>query len=286
VNGRGFLHLFTKYTGVRELYWNASPDGRTWSEHRKLAGMGGHYQVSDCRDGRVITAFNMHPDGVPDRRTNLYFAQTDDMGETWRAADGSPIVTPMTDLHCNALVRDFLPEKRLVYMDDVAFDTAGRPAILVVTSSRYEPGPGGDPRTWTIAHWQGDRWAFREVTRSTHNYDTGALYIEPDGTWRIIGPSEPGPQLHGTGGEMALWISTDAGVTWHKERDVTRGSLLNHSYARRPVNAHPDFYAFWADGHPDRLSESRLYFTNKAGDQVWVLPYSMRGETATPQALY
>lgn len=54
--------LFTKYTKGRELYWRVSDtNGMNWKEDRKLAGMGGHYQLSNEREGRVITAFNMHP---------------------------------------------------------------------------------------------------------------------------------------------------------------------------------------------------------------------------------
>ena len=64
---------------------------------------------------------------------------------------------------------------------------------------------------------------------------------------------------------------------WDKEQQITTGSPRNHAYARRPVAAHPDFYAFWADGNPDTLSPSYLYFTNKSGDQVWQLPYHMDG---------
>jgi len=285
VEGRGFIHLFTKYTGVRELYWNTSVDGRTWTPDRKLAGMGGHYQIS-CRQGDgVATAFNMHPRGTPDERTNLYFVQTHDMGRTWQSADGKGVDTPMTDVHGGALVRDFMAERRLVYMKDIGFDRQGRPVILVVTSSDHRPGPGGDPRTWTVAHWQGDHWAFGEVTRSTHNYDTGSLYIEADGRWCIIAPTEPGPQPHGTGGEIVMWASRDEGRRWRKVRDVTRNSVRNHGYARRPVNAHPDFYAFWADGDPHQMSESHLYFTNQTGSHVWRLPYNMQTDYASPLPL-
>jgi hypothetical protein len=244
--------------------------------------MGGHYQTSRQLGDRVITAFNMHPGGNVDVRTNLYYVETDDMGRTWRTADGTSIETPMTDKHCEALVRDFEAEGRLVYMKDINFDHEGRPVILVITSGNYKPGPESGPRIWTIAHWMGDRWDFSEVTRSTHNYDMGSLYIEEDGIWRIIAPTEPGPQLHGTGGEMALWISRDQGRTWDKERDITHNSKFNHTYARRPVNAHKDFYAFWADGNPDEMSESRIYFTNQAGDRVWVLPYDMDEDFAVP----
>jgi len=284
IDGKGFLYLFTKYTGVRELYWNTSPDGRGWTEHRKLAGMGGHYQTSNRRGNRVITAFNMHPEGICDRRTNLYFVQTNDMGRTWRTADGTPIETPMTDPQCPALVRDFRAEERLVYIKDINFDADGNPVIFVVTAAFHQPGPIGDPRIWTIAHWDGKRWRLHEVTRSTGNYDMGSLYVEGN-TWRIIGPTEPGPQRHGTGGEVSVWTSRDSGATWNKVRDVTSDSHFNHSYVRRPVDARSDFYAFWADGNPDEFSLSHLYFTNRDGDRVWRLPYDMSGAFAKPELI-
>jgi hypothetical protein len=135
----------------------------------------------------------------------------------------------------------------------------------------------------SVVRWDGAKWRFHEVTRTTHNYDTGSLYIEQDGTWRILFPSEPGPQRWGTGGEIALWISKDQGANWKKEKNVTAGSELNHGYVRRPLNAHDDFYAFWADGNPDELSPSRLYFTDKSGSRVWRLPYDMPEEFARPE---
>jgi len=123
---------------------------------------------------------------------------------------------------------------------------------------------------------------FREVTRSDHNYDMGSLYIEADGTWRMIGPMLPGPQPYGTGGEMVAWTSGDKGKTWREARQLTVGSTRNHSYARRPVDAHPDFYALWADGDAFKPSPSRLYFANRSGDKVHVLPDSMTEPFATP----
>jgi len=60
---------------------------------------------------------------------------------------------------------------------------------------------------------------------------------------------------------------------------------MNHNYVRRPMNAHPDFEAFWADGNPGRFSPSKLYFTNRAGDKVWQLPYDMESEFAKPTPL-
>src|SRR5690606_4700018 len=122
VDDHGFVLLFTKYTQGRELYWRTSdPEGRHWAEDRKLVGMGGHYQVSNERQGRVITAFNMHPDGNVDRRTNLYFVQTDDRGRTWRTASGEIVDTPISDPASPALVRDYQADGRLVYLKDIAF---------------------------------------------------------------------------------------------------------------------------------------------------------------------
>ena len=292
IEGQGFLHLFTKYTGVRELYWSRSADGRTWSPDRKLAGMEGHYQTShrvlgggngSDRPSRVITAFNRHPEGHPDNRTDLFYAETDDLGETWRAAGGTRLDPPLTEPDNPARVRDFAAEKRLVYMKDISVDAAGHPVILVVTSAAYEPGPNGDPRVWTLCRWTGSDWRFTEVTQSTHNYDMGSLFIEADGNWRLIAPTEAGPQHWGTGGEMALWTSADDGDTWAMQRQLTRGSARNHAYARRPVNAHDGFVAFWADGNPDEMSESRLYFCNREGT-VWQLPAEIAGDEAEPAA--
>jgi hypothetical protein len=80
---------------------------------------------------------------------------------------------------------------------------------------------------------------------------------------------------------MALWTSDDDGDSWRMQRQLTRESARNHSYARRPLHAHPGFVAFWADGNPDELSESRLYFCDREGE-VYQLPVVMTGHEAEP----
>ena len=65
---------------------------------------------------------------------------------------------------------------------------------------------------------------------------------------------------------------------------LTSGSISNHAYARRPVNAHPGFYAFWADGNPDHCSASRVYFFNREGT-VWQMPIAMSGQEAEPEVV-
>jgi hypothetical protein len=280
VPGKGFLHLFTKYTRGRELYWETSKDGIMWSEDRKLAGIEGHYQVSCRRGDTLVSAFMRHPGGNVDKRTDLYAVMTRDFGASWTTVGGGPLALPLSDPRSPALVRAYSDEGKLVYINDVTFDAKGRPVVLYVVSGGSEPGPANEPRTWTVAHWDGTRWLFHDVTTSTHNYDMGSLYVEPRGVWRIIGPTEPGPQRWCTGGEMAAWISKDEGRTWRKAAELTRDSEYNHSYARRPLNAHPDFYALWADGHGLEPSPSRLYFTNRACDRVWRLPETMTASAA------
>jgi hypothetical protein len=282
VPGKGFLFLHTRYKGGRGLYWMTSSDGATWSEAKKLAHIdAGHYQVSWRRGDTVGTAFNHHPGGKGlNFRTNLYYMQTTDMGATWTNVQGEAIETPVTTAENVALVYDYASERRLVYMKDINFDAEGHPAILHVTSSGWEPGPENGPREWRVAKWTGAAWTLHTVTTSDNNYDTGSLYIESDGTWRIIGPTDAGPQPYNPGGELAIWVSNDAGETWRQQSTLTENSPRNHTYARRPVNAHPGFYTYWADGHGRQASESRLYFYDSERGAVVSLPPKMSGATA------
>ena len=282
--GKGFFYLFTKYTQGRELYWSTSADGKAWTPEQKLAGMGGHYQVSNMHNGRIVSVFNYHPGGDVDKRTNLYLVQTPDWGKTWTTIDGKPLQLPLSGPHTPALVKDYQQEGKLVYLNDLNFDGQGNPVILAVISHDFQPGPKGDPREWTMIHWKNGRWHFYPVCTSSHNYDMGSLYVDGK-VWRIIGPTETGPQQWGTGGEMALWESRNEGKTWTKQKILTRNSPRNQSYARRPLNAHPDFYALWADGDAGKLSRSQLYFCDKQG-KVWMLPYEMKGEQMKPSPLF
>jgi hypothetical protein len=280
VEGKGFFWCFTKYTKGRELYWATSANGLKWSEDQKLVE-GGHYQVTNSQDGRLVTAFNSHPkNSYVDGRTNLYFLQSIDFGKTWQTIRGEKVDTPLNSFENPALVRDYKNEGRLVYMKDINFDKDGHPIILYITSNSFQPGPKGGVRIWEVAHWTGNEWDFRKITVASHNYDMGSLYVEDDG-WRVIAPTSGGPQGFGTGGEMSVWFTED-GKVWRQKKRITRNSIYNHAYARRPVNAHSDFYAFWADGNPNQMSISNLYFTNKDGDKVWLLPYEMSSNFVNP----
>ncbi|XZE43284.1 BNR-4 repeat-containing protein [Pirellulaceae bacterium SH467] len=283
----GWLHLFTKYTKGRELYWETSRDGLHWSETKKLAGIGGHYQVSEYFLGtegneKIGTFFNYHPGGNVDKRTNLYYMETRDGGETWVTADGRPLTVPLTEITNPALVIDYVKEGLNQYACDLHFDSAGNPVLLYVTSQGHEPGPENNPRVFRLTRWTGSEWKTQIIGETDHNYDMGSIYVAGD-HWRILIPCRPGPQSWGGGGEVVWMESRDGGATWSEPREVTQGSSLNHNYIRRPRQAQDPFYAFWADGNPDRFSPSRLYFTDSQGDKVWRLPGKIDGEFGTPE---
>jgi hypothetical protein len=282
---QGFLFLHTRYADGRNLFWMSSRDGRDWSEPHKLAKIEmGDYQVSWPTGNGLGTAFDFHPSPVGlNERANIYYLETRDFGRSWQTVAGRTVVPPLTTTNNPALVYDSRAGGRLVYLKDLNFDRTGNPVILFLTSKGFEAGPLNGPRVWKTARWTGKEWEFRDFTTSLNNYDHGSLYIEADGMWRIIAPTDPGPQPYNPGGEMVMWTSRDEGKSWQKIKQLTRNSQGNHTYARRPLNAHPDFYAFWADGNGRKPSESYLYFTNQKGDCVWRLPAKMDAEFARPE---
>ncbi len=281
----GFVCFFTRYgyPAKRTICFMHSADGVNWSEWQRLAAIDeGHYQISGLGRNRAGSMFNYHPDGKGlNWRTNLYYIETTDVGKTWQTVDGTPLELPLTTAENAALVHDYAAEGLNVYLKDIRFDSHDRPVLLYITSGGYESGPGNDPRTWTIARWTGSTWDIHPITTSDNNYDFGELWIVADNDWRIVAPTETGPQPYNPGGEIAMWTSHDRGESWIKSGQLTAGSERNHTYARRPVDPHPDFFALWADGHGRKPSESSIFFSNIDGN-VFQLPREMKNRFSTP----
>jgi len=292
IEGQGFMFLHTYYSGGRSLCFNTSSDGINWdydwASRPRLAQIasGGQYQISGAFGQKVTMAFNYLVNNDANTRTNLYYMQTTDMGQTWTTAGGAVLTTPVTTVTNAALIHDYQSEGLLVYLKNIQYDDEGDPIIFYLTSTQWEPGPAAAPRTFHTAHWSGSSWVIKDGFTTDHNYDYGPLYVEEDGTWRIIAPTDPGPQEYCTGGEMEMWISDDEGTTWELVSELTYDSEYNHTYARQPRNANDEFYAFWADGNALAQSESRLYFTDRLGTGVWKLPEYMAGDFATPELAY
>ncbi|MDR1938326.1 MAG: BNR repeat-containing protein [Tannerellaceae bacterium] len=288
VEGKGFLHLFTKYTGTRLLYFSTSPDGRTWTEHQQLVAIkrpgdqnGGHYQISGQSGEKIVFFFNWHPNGDVDQRTNIYYLQTVDFGKTWTKVDGTPVAIPVTDLDSPALIREFFSKKQNVYIKDVAFDEKANPVALYVYGTGHQPGPENGLKEWAVIYWNGTEWENHKITTSDHNYDTGSIWVT-EKKWTVIAPTENAPQQWGGGGELVIWESKDKGKTWKKAKQITNNSLRNHNYVRKVVNGVDPFMYFWADGNPDKLSQSVMYFGDSKGN-VWKLPYTMTDSQQKPE---
>ncbi len=320
IGNRGACFLFTKYIrSCRNLFcypWSAEEmrqnKGEMWEGRRPihLASIKrGHYQISGKYDDpgsdrvKVGTAFNVHPrKGGLNARTNLYYLESWDGGLTWQTVTGGAIKIPLRKVKNPALIWNFHRRRELIYLKDINFDQMGNPVILAIRSKDFHSGPQEFHRTWAIIRWTGSKWVVSPETMerrvrasmpgpptgvitSDSNYDVGCLHTGDSEKWQILAPTDPGPQPYNPGGEMVLWVSYDKGAAWHKERVVTRESGMNHTYARRPVNAHPDFFALWADGNPRRVSPSRLYFCDHTGKKVHRLPSMMKSDFEEPASL-
>ncbi|HEX8041151.1 MAG TPA: BNR-4 repeat-containing protein, partial [Chryseosolibacter sp.] len=282
IPGQGYFHFFTKYTGVRELYFETSKDGITWTDDVKLAGIrkplyekSGHYQVSNHHAGTIFTFFNWHPNGNVDKRTNVYYVQTKDFGRTFETIEGRKLEIPIEDIASAARVKDYESKKKNVYICDTDVDANGYPVCLYLTSDGHEPGPQNGAREWWVLRWNGKSWTDSKVCESDHNYDMGSLFLHGS-EWRIIAPTDSGPQRYGAGGEIVMWGSADGGNTWKRKKQVTDHSDRNHNYVRRVVNGRSPFLYFWADGDPNHFSPSHLYIGDENG-VVRELPYEMKG---------
>ena len=268
----GWMFLHTEYHHGRGLRIKKSPDGRHWSPSRPIADFGaGHYQVSywDAQAKRLLIAFDYHPDsGGLDARTNLYFMQSSDGGNTMQTLAGETLTIPLTAQENPALVHAYASIGLKVYLRDIKLSKSGNPLILYVTSHGYEPGPARGPHTWRLAVGNAKTgWDIQTLFESDNNYDHGELWVG-EHEWRIVAPTDAGPQAYNPGGEMVLWVTKDEGRHWTREAQLTQGSAFNHGFCRVPLNAHPDFHCFWADGHGRVPSPSRLYFANRSGDRV------------------
>lgn len=285
----GYFHFFTKYTGVRQLYFESSADGKNWTEDNLLAAIAekpgeqsGHYQISNVFNGKKLgTFFNRHPQGNVDKRTDLYYLQTDDLGKTWENVAGETVDIPLLKPNNQARAIEYKSQGKNVYLHDMGFDAGGNPVCLYIRSNGHEPGPKSVPYEWCITRWNGKQWQTSVVTESDHNYDMGSLYIS-EKKWRIVGPTEPGPQKWGVGGELVVWESDDSGKIWKKSKQITGNSKFNHSYVRRPVDFQPPFCFFWADGHSHNFCKSELYFGDFDGN-IWKLPYTMKRDYEKPE---
>lgn len=273
--GKGFLFIHTAYQstiGNRANYVSYfNPSTCQMSTPRQLCYIneGDYLRSWQASDGRIGIAFDQHPSGKPEvglnYRTDLFYMETRDGGETWVTADGTELMLPITSRETPARVFSYADKNLNVYIKGVAYDAASRPYVLYIVSKGYQTGPENDPRQWKVAHYDGAQWIEHDTgIRSGNNYDFGQLEVLANGDLRIIGATERGPQPYNPGGEIAVWVSQDGGTTWVKTKDLTTGSVRNQNYPRRVLGgAHSGFLTFWADGDGRKPSVSRLSYCDE-----------------------
>jgi len=111
------------------LYFETSADGIHWSEDQLLAAIperegeqAGHYQVSGLYDKRKLgTFFNRHPNGDVDKRTDLYYIETSDLGKTWNDVQKRTLQIPLLQKKTTALVIDYQSKNKNVYVKEYGF---------------------------------------------------------------------------------------------------------------------------------------------------------------------
>lgn len=281
ISGSSFILMQTKVKRGRELYWRTG-DGTNWEPEQKLAGMGGHFQVTNVFGKTLYSVFNYNPEGNNDKRTNLYLVKTSDMGKTWLNVAGEVIKTPLEDVQNNALLYD--SEKKLVYINDLNFDSEGNPVILAILSNDSGQEVGNLTHELSIFQWKDKKLNINKICNVPHNQCIASIYPEKD-IWKVLSPYVEDPKKSDSVNEIVLWTSIDKGSSWQKAANVTSKSVFTNSYVRRPLNASDEFYSFWSDGDPLKRSECRIYFTNKKCNKVWALPYNMIKETERPERI-
>ena len=91
---KGFFLFFTRYDGVRRLFYQSSTDGIRWTDYRQIASIidegetkSGHYQFTNLCGDKLMCCFNRHINGNVDTRTNIQYIQSEDWGRRAQVAD-------------------------------------------------------------------------------------------------------------------------------------------------------------------------------------------------------
>ncbi len=197
------------------------------------------------------------------RRYNVYYAFSDDGGDTWRRSDGTPYELPISE---EAAEKLYDCGQHGVWLKDLQLDSEGSPYILFLDSEvkTFETD-------WKLARRVGDGWEIADVAHSDHMYDAGGLVIISDDDFRIYGPTTA-TQPYEDGGDIEEWQSTDRGASWTNTRPITQGSLLSHNHVKVVFNHQlggGDFRVIWSYGDsnsPPATRDVRLYRYGEAMD--------------------
>ncbi len=197
---------------TRQL-WTAKLDtSGNFTDIKMISAVGGHYAVANSTpDGKgIMIAFNKHPNGDVDKRTNMHVLYSLDAGDTWYRPNGDiennlPYVNE-GDLDAAEVVNyDSKNPSRYVYVKDLHLAGSNnpsslddlKPAILFVRSIARTPlldvdndGNGDfDEHQMNITFRDNGNWYTREITDLIdHNFSSGSLYWLSNNKYRVFYP--------------------------------------------------------------------------------------------------
>lgn len=251
--GRQLVYYRTEGHISSWTYRISSDDGKTWHGPEKdvtdMDSKGrfewsSYHTVLPSRDGRFLhVAFIAYDDNRSDDparyynprykrqvsnewKYNLYYIKIDlESGQVTNDA-GEVLTTPIDIDYANQTCRIWDTEWRGAGVPpDIVLDKNDHPAFLHVLS-----GETIEDHSWYYVHKVGDEWVKTEITHSNHQWNSGHIARDQDGTLHafvIVGEGylDTGGAMDGYGGgDIEEWISSDDGASWRKRRDLTPAS--------------------------------------------------------------
>lgn len=198
---------------IRELWY------RIGSKRTRLA-KGAHYSLTNYHNGFIYVVFNYLKNGGADDRYNLYGLKTRD-GVNWLSFDNKPLTLPLEQDDPRALI--YNSGENRIYLKDLTF-VAG-PRVLFTESTSVDPTQG---ERWLKEWYQDDEQPVLTVTKTNHNYSSGAYVKYKTNTFIFTNPDSESDYLGGTVDVYQVFMQA------HKK--VATLDAGNMSYIRKVYN--------------------------------------------------
>jgi hypothetical protein len=228
----GFLHLFGQQqwgTAANPsydlIYIKRAPD-LVWSngvslirDNGKDDAVGGGRVGPGCMHDQKIVGNTIHliwsstTNGCSGSGENLYYAQSQDNGETWRSIDGSANFTRATGLTATSALT--YPTKYLVKTgsttNDLKVDALKDGTVIIA----HRVGGAIELYKWTGSSWE------KNIIEASGMTSPFGLTLGVTATDKIV-------VVSGNGSNVFFYESTNKGSTWEKVQIHTKGPEANN----------------------------------------------------------
>ncbi len=192
------------------------------------------------------------------RRHNVYYACSDDGGDSWHRSDGTPYRLPIDQTQAEEI---YDSGEHGVWLKDMQIDPYGKPLILLLDADCATYAS-----RWKVTRRTEGGWKVADVAESDHMYDNGAMVVVGEKDYRLYGATTTS-QPYEDGGLIDEWQSVDGGATWKRLRTLTPDSPLSHNHVKAVVGGTPEFRVFWSYGDsvsPPKTRDVQMYFFGEA----------------------